>query len=113
MPSKAHRAASRQAKLQQKRRRAKDPTYTFDAGPTTSQRTAQDPIPEAQLEQRPTPKSAPVAPPVSQAAQRSARSPSAAAPTRHDFLGAELRRIGTISIIIFAILAAASFALSM
>ena len=68
MPSKDHRAASRQAKLRQKRRRAKDPAYTFDAGPTASQKTSQSPIPETQPEQRLTPKSAPVVPPASQPA---------------------------------------------
>ena len=111
MPSKGHRAASRQAKLRQKRRRPKGTAQLFDTGPTSSQRTAQEPASDVQPERHPTPRPAPVAPAQAQPPRRSSRRSSSEVAPRYLYLGAELRRIGAVAVIIFVILAAGSFVL--
>ena len=106
MPSKGQRAASRQAKLRQKRRRSKGGAQLFDPGPTESKRVAEEGVePEPQRAPRPVS----VAPSTTQTPRRPRqRSPAELAP-RYEYLGAELRHIGILTIVMLAILAALSF----
>ena len=50
MPSKGHRAASKQAKLRHKRRHGRGGAQQFDAGPTESETVAVKPVREAETE---------------------------------------------------------------
>ena len=116
MPSKAQRAASRQARLSRRRRRGKAAPQNFQAGPTQPNAVAETAV------DAPSPR-------VRQAASMSARTPvSASAETRSAprarrrasdagasnvsrFLGRELRQIGAISCLIAVILAGLTFVL--
>jgi hypothetical protein len=111
MPSKSHRAASRQAKLRQKRRRVKAADQVFEAGPERSTAMVEATATDDQV--GPDPRPAAVAPDPSplQPVRRARQSQSGTAASRYAHLGAEIRRIGIISILIFAILAAVSFVL--
>ena len=97
MPSKSQRAASRQANLRKRRRRGKGAAQTFEVGPAQSTRVSE----ETEEEPRAAPRPAP--------ASRQAEVAEAAPQYQH--LGAELRRIGTATVIILAILAVASVVL--
>ena len=116
MPSKAQRAASRQARLSRRRRRGKAAPQNFQAGPTQPSAVA-----DATADS--------TSPSVRQAASISARTPAAAsAETRSAprgrrraadagtsnvsrFLGRELRQIGAISCLIAVILVGLTFVL--
>ena len=116
MPSKSHRAASRQARLSRRKRRGKPALQNFQAGP--SQPTA-----VAEPDDAPRPASQPSASAVA-AQSRAATAPSparAAARSRRRaiqsgaestrYLGRELRQIGFITTFIALILAALTFVL--
>ena len=107
MPSKGNRAAARQAKLRQRKRRAKTSPQEFDPGPTQSQTAALERIPE--VEEEPQPLAA--ASPSARQASRSRTARADEATPSYEFLGRELRRIGFVSALIFAILAALFFVL--
>ena len=115
MPSKSHRAASRQAKLRQKKRRGKGGTQLFDAGPTESSAEAatEGPIAEAAVEPEPqtAPSPAAVASPPAQPTRRPRRSHAAEVAPRYEHLASELRRIGTVTLVILVVLVALSFIL--
>ena len=116
MPSKAQRAASRQARLSRRRRRGKAAPQNFQAGPTQPSAVAEPAVDAPN-------------PPVRQAASMSARTPaSASVATRSAprarrraadigtsnvsrYLGRELRQIGAISCLIAVILAGLTFVL--
>lgn len=116
MPSKAQRAASRQARLSRRRRRGKAAPQNFQAGPTQPSAVAE---PAVDASSRP----------VRQAASISTRTPaSASVETRSAprarrravdtgtsnvsrYLGRELRQIGAISSLIAVILAGLTFVL--
>lgn len=112
MPSKSHRAASRQARLSRRKRRGKPALQNFQAGP--SQPTA-----VAEPDAAPRPASQPAttaaqsraaAPSPARAAMRSRRR-AAGAENATRYLGRELRQIGIISTLIALILAALTFVL--
>ena len=105
MPNKGHRAASRQAQLKRKRRRGKGPTQELALGPTQPRAVTADK--EPLVEEEPQPAVAVGRPalsasvPVRRPRQRAAPEPAPAS----RFLGGELRKIGLITTLIFAILA--------
>ena len=108
MPSKSHRAASRQAKLRQKRRRGKAAAQSFDAGPPEPTGA---PAAVADDEPQPAPKKERPLAPSSRAARRArAAATDETAPT-NVYLGSELRRIGAVTLGILTILAVLSFVL--
>ena len=107
MPTKGKRAASRQAKLRQKRRRGKGGIQVFDAGPTESEMAAKQSV--AEPEPQPAPRPVEVAAPQARPARRSRQPSAAEAAPRYQYLGAELRRIGALTIVIFAIIVGLSF----
>ena len=109
MPTKGKRAASRQAKLRQKRRRGKGGTQVFDAGPTESEVAAKQSVAEAEPEPQAAPRPVAVAAPQARPARRSRQPSAAEAAPRYQYLGAELRRIGALTIVIFAIIVGLSF----
>ena len=106
MPSKGSRAASRQAKLREKKRRGRGAAQVFDSGPTESQKKA---AAEAALEEGTGPRREVVAPGPARPARSSRRGMVAGQAPSYQYLGAELRRIGVIATVIFAMLVAASF----
>ena len=114
MPSKAQRAAARQAKLRQKKKRGKGSSQVFDAGPTESTQSVQEPVAEveaeAQAETAPVPTAAPAPDRASARASRRSRQPAVAevAPS-YGYLGSEVRRIGVIAVGIAAIIFALTF----
>ena len=112
MPRKGHKAASRQAKLRQRKRRGRSAAETFDAGPTESsapsstiavepeapaQSTTTEPAAQPQTTPRP--------------ARRSRRATASEAVPVYRYLGGELKTIGIISGLIVAILIALTFVL--
>jgi hypothetical protein len=106
MPSKSHRAASRQAKLRQKRRRSSAAAQVFQAGPTESKVATEESSAAPALRPAPAAKASP------QPARRSKRAAAAQTAPRYMYLSTELRRIGVVSMVILVILAAVSFVLS-
>ena len=114
MPKKGHRAASRQAQLRRRKRRDRDRTQVFDAGPTEAgaAEVVSDPV-EVGEEDVQAPETAvqPARRPVARASRRQAAQPvarqrPAAEPVSSQrFLGGELRRIGIITSLMVVILA--------
>ncbi|MCH7745165.1 MAG: hypothetical protein IIC84_03735 [Chloroflexi bacterium] len=121
MPKKGHRTASRQAQLSQKKRRGKGASQVFDAGPSESsvatavEEPAVDATAEGELSQ-PTqtavatarPSSAPARQPARRSRQRTSVEST---PAVYRYLGAELKQIGMITMLIVAILIALTFVL--
>lgn len=106
MPSKSHKAASRQAKLRDKRRRGKAAPQVFDAGPSEATQAAVEQDSEAPAP----PLAEAAAPRAARQTRRSRRAEAEVAPT-YPYLGGELRRIGVVAVGILAILAVLSFLL--
>ena len=104
MPSKGKRTASRQAKIRQQRRRGRGAAQEFDAGPSEAELAARETTTESG-----SPPAVATAAPV-RSARRSSRS-SETTPLSYPYLGAELKRIGVIALLMFIVLAAASFVL--
>ena len=109
MPSKSHKAASRQAKLNRRKRRGKGGAQEFDAGPTaesmeeasaSAPSQAQRPQPEPVVEAVAAPEQ-PVSRSVRRSRQRAPVQPALAYP----HLGTELRHIGVLAALIGVILA--------
>ena len=107
MPSKGNRAAARQAKLRQRKRRGKTSPQEFDPGPKQSQTAALERIPEVEEDSQPV---AAASPSARQAGRSRTARADEAAPSS-EFLGRELRRIGMVSALIFALLGALYFVL--
>ena len=112
MPRKGHKAASRQAKLRQRRRRGRSAAETFDAGPRESASpaptaTVEPPAPEEST----TPESAARQQVAPRPARRPRRVTSAEAVPMYSYLGSELRSVGLITTLIAAILIALTFVL--
>ena len=115
MPSKSKRAASRQAKVRQRRRRGKAAPQEFQVGPDERQLDDEEGEPVATPALR---TSAATARETSSftrpsRASRRQRDPDASAevaPT-YPYMGVELRRIGIVAGLIFAILAVLTFVL--
>ena len=114
MPSKSHRAATRQAKLQEKKRRGKAAPQMFEAGP--AERSLDED--EEESGAGPAPRLALIEPRITASP---ARAPRASRRTResegteiaatYPFMGAELKRIAVIAAFIFAIIVALTFVL--
>ena len=112
MPNKAHRAASRQAQLQRKRRRGKARTQELEQGDAapTSVITATEPPAVAEVRAEPVPEaSAPVAQPARRARERALPDPQP--DPLHRYLGAELRKIGMLATLMVVILVGLTFVL--
>ena len=110
MPSKAQRAAARQAKLRQKKKRGKGRSQVFDAGPAESTQVVQEPVAEVEAEAQAETAPVPTAAPAPARASRRSRQPTVAevAPS-YGYLGGEVRRIGVIAVGIAAIIFALTF----
>ncbi len=111
MPSKGNRAASRQAKLRQKKRRGKGADQAFDVGPAESKRA----LAEAEgvgTPEKPSPAPSTLGPaPATPRPSRRARRAEAETAPRYGYLGGELKRIGVTTSIIVVLLVALSFVL--
>ena len=110
MPSKAQRAASRQARLSRRRRRGKGTSQTFQAGPTqpTAVSDTASEAPSRQVRQAASVRSSATTsgPSISGPAPRTRRrSSEAGTPLVGKYLGRELRQIGIITSLIAVILA--------
>ena len=125
MPSKGSKAASRQAKLSQKRRRGKGAPRVYDSAPTAPREGVAGPVEaqsatefEATAESQETASQTKRA--VSEAASPSPRRRSraamaataATAESTYPFLGIELRRIGLITFLIVVLLSVLTAVLS-
>lgn len=122
MPSKAQRAASRQARLSRRKRRGKAAPQNFEAGPTQSsavsdtaanapsrtarRATSNSPSPAAR-----TSAATAVAPSPRPAPRARRRAVDTSAPTVSKFLPGEIRQIGIITSLIAVILAGLTFVL--
>ena len=112
MPSKGSKAASRQAKMRQKRRRGKGGPQIMDSGPTAPppeaevDEDAQAAAPKPRPQRRQTPVAKRAAPPSRRAAQE-----ATAAEARPSYLGTEIRQIGVLTGFIAVILAVLTFVL--
>ena len=106
MPSKGKRAAARQAKVRQKRRRGKAAVQAFDTGPTEAEVTAREELRASQARAQPA-----AATSVARSLGRSRQAAADTAPLTYPHLGKELKRIGIMASGIFVILAAVSFVL--
>ena len=111
MPSKSRKAASRQAKLRDRKRHGKAASQVFEVGPTKSEKLADD----SAGEEEPRPQQATSRPTLGGVQPRAARRPSqiqdAEEAPRYEYLGGELRRIGIATLGIAVLLVAASFVL--
>ncbi len=107
MPSKGRRAASRQAGLKKRRKRGKGGGQVFEAAPIVSTQDVDD---EEHAEDAEPESAAPPARPARAAirASRATQAAAAEAAAEQPYLGAELKRIGVVTGVIFVILAIAS-----
>ena len=122
MPSKGSRAASRQAKLSQKKRRGKGAPRVYDSAPDAPSEGVAGPVEaqsatevEATAESQET--AAQTKRAVSEAAspsprRRSRAAMAASAESTYPFLGIELRRIGLITFLIIVLLSVLTAVLS-
>lgn len=115
MPSKAQRAASRQARLSRRRRRGKAAPQNFQAGPLQPSAVAEADEAEAPRRAVRTPavdQTAVATPSNARTALRSRRrAAEVGSVNAYRYLGRELRQIGAISTLIIAILAGLTFVL--
>ena len=115
MPSKGKRAASRQAQLSKRKRRAKPGgNQVFQADPVKpTSAEAEDDLEDADSSEAAVATTAPSSPsrPAVRATRRSRRSAVTEAAPRYEYLGSELLRIGAISGLIFAVIVALTFVL--
>ena len=114
MPSKSHRAASRQARLSRRKRRGKPALQNFQAGPSQPTAIAEpddDPRPASRPATAIATQSRATAPSPARAAARSRRRAIQSGAESTRYLGRELRQIGFITAFIALILAALTFVL--
>ena len=116
MPSKAQRAASRQARLSRRRRRGKGAPQNFQAGPTQSTTTSDPPVRTQTSELRRTPNAGTTttSPPISDsrpAPRPRRRAADAGASHASRYLGQELRLIGMITSLIAVMIVGLTFVL--
>ena len=109
MPNKSHKAASRQAKLNRRKRRGKGGTQEFDAGPTAESMAeaaalappqAQRPQPEPVVEAVGAPEQT-----VSRSVRRSKQRVTVQPALAYPHLGPEMRHIAVLAALIGVILA--------
>ena len=117
MPSKSHRAASRQARLSRRKRRGKPALQNFQAGPSQPTTVAEPDDASPRPASRPATATAvatqsrATAPSPARAAARSRRRAIQSGAESTRYLGRELRQIGFITAFIALILAALTFVL--
>lgn len=117
MPSKAQRAASRQARLSRRRRRGKAAPQNFQAGPTqrATASDASEESPSSSVRQATSFRAQAPAPtsssPSSSVRSRRRRAADAGSSNANRFLGRELRQIGIITSLIAVILVGLTFVL--
>ena len=121
MPSKGRKAASRQAQLNRKKRRSKNPRQPeFETAPVVSQTAVETAVAEPVIDEPATVDDSPpeaeavrAAPRVRSARRRGAQRGAAgeAPPLVYKYLGKEIRQIGIITSFIVAILVALTFVL--
>lgn len=122
MPSKGRKAASRQAQLNRKKRRSKNPRQPeFEAAPVMSQTAVETAVAEPEIDEPDavedsTPQPEAEIRPVPRVRSTRRRSGSRAAaseqtPLVYQYLGREIRQIGIITSLIVAILVALTFVL--
>ncbi len=115
MPSKSHRAASRQARLSRRKRRGKPALQNFQAGPSQPTAVAEpddvSPRPTSRPATATATQSRATAPSPARAAARSRRRAIQSGAESTRYLGRELRQIGFITTFIALILAALTFVL--
>lgn len=116
MPSKAQRAASRQARLSRRRRRSKGAPQNFQAGPTQPTVTGESSVQtqRSQVRRTPNPGASPASPSMSESrpaprARRRVADAGTSNVTR--YLGQELRQIGMITSLIAVIIVGLTFVL--
>jgi hypothetical protein len=114
MPSKSKRAATRQAKVREKKRRGKAAPQVFEVGPT--KRALDDD--EEESEARPAPRPAAVGPRASaspgrppRASRRAREAGATEIAATYPYMGAELKRIAVVAGFIFVIIVALTFVL--
>ena len=109
MPSKSHRAASRQSQL--KRRKKKSKAHpVFDTGPTQSETGFQDSAGAGEVSDQPEPGLLPDLLSQEQPS-RPRRGPSRDAVPSSSYLGLELRQIGILTVLVGIILVVLTFVL--
>ena len=111
MPKKGHRAAARQAKLRDMKRRGKGAPQLFGTGPTKPREVAEDSDTSEEPNRQRSPRRAAMAAPSPRPTRHQGQRSRAQETPRYAYLGAELRRIAVVSTIIFALIAFASFVL--
>ena len=116
MPSKSHRAASRQARLSRRKRRGKPALQNFQAGPSQPTAVAEPddalrPASQTSASAVAANQSRATAPSPARAAARSRRRAIQSGAESTRYLGRELRQIGFITTFIALILAALTFVL--
>ena len=121
MPSKGRKAASRQAQLNRRKRRSKNPRQPeFESAPVTSQSVASTAVAEPEIDETaeaedstPQPEAARPASRVRSGRRRSGQRGTAAeaSPLVYKYLGKEIRQIGAITSLIVVILVALTFVL--
>ena len=112
MPSKGHRAASRQAKVRQKKRRGKGGAQVLDTGPTQAEATTEAQTAGSDVERAPAaPAPSPAAAAAPRPRRRSRQTAGGEALRTYPYLGMELRQIGLTSLVIFILLAVLTFLL--
>ena len=111
MPKKGHRAASRQAQLRRRKRRGREPSHDFDAGPVAqSPDVAVEERPEA-VDAEPAPAPEPRQTPARATRRSSQRGTVAAVPLTLPYLATELRHIAVFSALIVTVLIVLTFVL--
>ena len=122
MPSKGRKAASRQAQLNRKKRRSKNPRQPeFEAAPVMSQTAVETAVAEPEIEEPATVEESTPQPEVTtrptpreRSTRRRGGTRGAAAeqtPLVYQYLGKEIRQIGMITSLIVAILVGLTFVL--
>ncbi len=121
MPSKGRKAASRQAQLNRKKRRSKNPRQPeFDAAPAMSQTAVETAVAEPETDEpltvegsTPQPEGTRPAPRVRSTRRRGGQRGAAvdSSPGVYQYLGKEMRQIGMITSLIVVILVALTFVL--
>jgi len=110
MPSKGSKAASRQAKLRQKRRRSKGADQDFHAGPSDSEIAAREEA-TAEAESRSLPSARSVSTKAVATPKSFGRKTKDDATPEYKHLSSELKHIGVVSVFILAILTLLTFLL--
>jgi hypothetical protein len=111
MPTKGGKVATRQARLKKRRRRGQGAGQDFQAGPVERVKTPEEEEAEAAVALAAPARPSSIMGPSPDRPRRTRQAASAEPVAVQKYMGAELRRIGAVALVIFALLAAASFIL--